>query len=173
VTFVLQPERKCLPLTRPWLLPTVWITGFAAGIFVSKRAAPLFLSLMRGLSFDSVSIVGLIVSAGVPFLISAFAVIYSRPLLFYSVCFLKSFYFVFSSVTIINHYGSGGWLVQRFLMANEILNLPILYTFWLRCFRLRKLPGATEWLGFISLEMLVLTFVYRLPASLLTELGIL
>lgn len=166
MTFVLQPERKCLPLTRPWLLPTVWITGFAAGIFVSKRAAPLFLSLMRGLSFDSVSIVGLIVTAGVPFLISAFAVIYSRPAILLSVCFLKAFFYTLSSACLMLQYGEGGWLIRWCLMTHESLSLPVLYLFWLRYFRSGKFPSATEciWLG--SLEILILTFAYRIAAPL-------
>lgn len=173
MTFVLQPERKWFQLTCPWLLSTVWITGFAAGIFVSKRAVPLFLSLMRGTSFDSVSIVGLIVSAGVPFLISAFAVIYSRPAILLSVCFLKACCYTLSSVCLMLHYGEGGWLIRWLLMAHESLSLPVLYLFWLRYFRFWKFPSVTEciWLG--SLEIMFLTFAYRIAAPVYAGLEIL
>lgn len=170
MTFVLQPERKWLHLTRPWLLPIVWITGFAVGIFVSQLAVPLLLPLMRGMSFDSVSIVGLIVSSSVPFLISAFAVIYSRPVVLLSVCFLKTCFYTLSSVCLMQHYREGGWLIRWFLMAHENLGLPVLYLFWLRYFRLGKIPSATEciWLG--SLEILILTFAYRIAAPLYAAL---
>ena len=166
MTFVLQPERKCFHLTCPWLLSSVWFTGFAAGIFICKRAVPLLTSLMRGMCFDSVSIVGLIVSAGVPFLISAFAVIYSRPALVLAVCFLKACLYMICAASLMVHYGGSGWLIQWLLMAHESLSLPVLYLFWRRCFRFGKLPPATEciWLG--SLEILVVTLAYRLAAPL-------
>lgn len=173
MTFVLQPERKCFPFTCPWMLATVWFSGFAVGIFICGKALPLLLSLMRGMSVGSVSIVGLLLSAGIPILISAFAVIISRPLLLLLVCFCKAIFYLLFSVSLVFYFGEGGWLVQRLLMANEILGLPILYIFWLRCFRHEKLPGATPCMGVVLSEVLVVTFVYRVVAPFLTGLDIL
>ena len=173
MTFVLQPERKCFPFTCPWMLATIWFSGFAVGIFICSKALPLLLSLMRGMSFDSVSIVGLILSAGIPILISAVAVIISRPWLLLTVCFFKAMFYLVFSVSVIVHFAEAGWLVQRLLMANEICGLPILYAFWRGCFRLGKLPSATQCFGMVSLEVLVLTFVYQVVTPFFTGLEIL
>ena len=171
--FVLQPERKCFPFTCPWMLATVWFSGFAVGIFICKRAVPVFLSLMRGMSFGPVSIVGLLLSAGIPILISAIAVIISRPWLLLTVCFFKAMVYLLFSVSVIIHFSEAGWLVQQLLMAYEILSLPILYIFWLRCFRLGKLPSAIFFLGMVSLEVMALAFVYRVITPFCTGLEIL
>lgn len=173
MTYVLQPERKCFHFTSPRLLATVWFTGFAVGIFICDDAVPFLLSVMRGMSFESVSIVGLLVSSGIPFLISAVAVIYSRPGLFLTVCFLKAIGFLLFSASLIFQFGAGGWLIQGLLMSHEILSLPIWYIFTLRCLRYGKLPDAFECFGLCSLEILSLTFSCCTADPMISSLGIL
>ena len=173
MTFVLQPERKSFRITYPWLPASVWFTGFVVGISICNEAAPVMLSMMRGITLGSVSIVGLLVSVGIPFLISAVAVIYSSPALFLSVFLLKAISFLPFCVCVIRSYGAGGWLVQMLLMSHEILSLPIWYTFCLRCLRFGKLPGACECLGLCSLEILVLAFSRQVADPLICGLEIL
>lgn len=154
-------------------LAFVWFAGLSAGIFLCKKAAPFFLPLMRGMSIGSVSIVGLIVSAAIPFLISAFAVMYFSPPVLFAGCFLKALGFMLFSLLLILHFGEGGWLVQLFVLFHEIAGIPILYLFWIRSFRFGKLPPISECLGLFSLEILVITTTYRVMVPFLSGLKIL
>lgn len=173
MNFVLQCIHAKFCHTFHWLLAFVWSLGFLAGLSVFKLSAPSFISLMHGFSFGSVSIVGLIISVTFPFLISALAVLYSKPLLVFTVCFLKAFFFTLVSISVILCYGSGGWVIHRLAMAHEVLSLPILYTFWYRSFYYRKIPSLSECFGWICIEFLILAMDYQLINPFLLSLEIL
>lgn len=162
MTIVLQSDHAKYCQLYHCLLAFVWLTGLFTGFLFYCRYAPLFLPLMRRIHFDSVSIVGLLFSAFIPFLISAFAVIFSRPSLLLTVCFIKAFFFTLLSSAFFNRYGDSGWLVQRLILFHELFSFPILYTFWCRFFRLHKLPSIPECLLWICLEMLIVAMAYGL-----------
>ena len=155
-----------------WLLAFVWFSGLLSGFFFFHKTIPSFLSLMRGSDFSSVSIVGLIMSSLLPFLICGFSAFHFRPILFYSVCFLKAFSYVFISGVIL-HQCSAGWLIQRFVMFHNIFSFPMLYTFCSRCLRLQKLPPAAECFAYLLLEILILAMTYQTLDPFLLSLNIL
>lgn len=156
-----------------WLLAAFWFSGLLSGFFFFQKTMPVFFSLMRGSSFSSVSIVGLILSSLLPFLICGFSALYFRPILFFSVCFFKTFFFVFVSSAMILRYCPGSWLIQRFVMFHDILSFPVLYIFCARCLRFRGLPPASECLIYLLLEILILAMTYRIWDPFLLGLEIL
>lgn len=170
---VLQSEHaKRFRLCRS-ILAFVWLSGLWAGFLIYWKASNFYVSLMRGSSFSSVTIVGLILSSLLPFLISAFAVITFRPWVLYVVCFSKAFSFALVSAALQEHGTGGSWLVQRFVMFPEIFSIPFLYTFWCRIFRIGKLPELPECFYWICLEILILSMTYRLIDPFVIGLGIL
>lgn len=115
-----------------FFLACFWLSGFLCGISVYLSAGRTLVSLMRSTLLVSVSIVGMLCVTTLPFLLSAFAVFLSRPVLLLPICFEKAFLFAFVSIGIIQAYGSAGWLLRWFLLFSDCTSVPMLYWFWLR-----------------------------------------
>lgn len=155
-----------------WLLAFVWFSGLLSGFFFFQKTTPIYLSLMRGIDLSSASIVGLMLSSLLPFLICGFSAFHFRPILFFAVCFLKAFSYVFVSGVILHHC-SAGWLIQRLVMFHDILSFPLLYAFCSRCLRLQKLPPAAECFVYLLLEILILAITHQILDPFLLSLNIL
>lgn len=173
MTLVLQSYHAKFSLLVRWVLACVWFSGFLLGIFFFFRTVPYCVSLMRGLSISSVSIVGVMFCILLPFLISAFAVYYSRTLIVFAVCFFKTFCYMVVSCMILSSYNGAGWLYCQLLMVHEILSLPILYCFVYRCFRLGRLPGGSELVGWLIGHVLLMIFSVQVMDPILRVLDIL
>jgi len=171
MTLVLQPEPSGLWRLTFRSLPFVWLSGLVCSVALYFKAAPDFLPLMRGSS--SVSIVGSIFAASLPFLISAFAVLISKPWLLLCVAFLKTFFFGLVSLSLLLDYGSGGWLIRQLLMFHEIFSIPIFYIFLRRLLIAGRLPAAAELLLGFSLEILIIGMHLQVIAPFLSGLNIL
>ena len=113
-------------------LAFIWIFGLIFGVNLSFAAGPDFLSLMRGASGCSVSIVGLAFSVFLPFLLSAFAVYWNRPRFLYIISFVKAWSFTFAAYGICQAFGSAGWLVRFLVQFSDICLLCPLCWFLLR-----------------------------------------
>lgn len=109
-----------------------WVCGCALGVLTGMNAGDIYASLMRGAVRCPVSIVGLVISVYLPFLLSAFAVYLGKSGLLYIVCFLKSWAFTLAAYGTVAAYGSAGWLVQFLLQFSDILLLWLLCWFCLR-----------------------------------------
>jgi hypothetical protein len=132
VTFVLQSDHAKFPIWFRWVLAAVWFSGLVLGIFFFYRMSPSFVSLMRGLEISSVSIVGVLVSNLLPFLISAFAVYFHKIWLIFLLAFLKALVFGCSGGLITVAYGAAGWLVRWLTMFTDSIICPALLYFWCR-----------------------------------------
>lgn len=115
-----------------FFLACFWLSGALCGILASLSAGRTLVSLMRGTLFVPVSIVGMLCATALPFLLSAFAVFLSRPVLLLTICFGKAFLFAFVSMGIFQAFGSAGWLLRWFLLFSDYASVPLLYWFWLR-----------------------------------------
>lgn len=116
-------------------LAVCWTAGLGCGIWSCFLADDSISSLMRSCLNGSVSIVGLLTVTLLPFLLSAFAVLLSGPWLLFGIAFGKGFVFAFVSMASLAGFGCAGWLLRFFLCFSDCLSLPLLYWFWLRCFR--------------------------------------
>ena len=114
------------------LLALCWISGLLCGILVYCSAADTLLVLMRSCIYSTVSFIGLLCVNLIPFLLSAFAIYLSSPLLLAAVCFGKAFTGVMVSLTAICFFGSFGWLCQCLMLFSSWTGWIMLYLFWLR-----------------------------------------
>ena len=115
-------------------LASFWIAGLLSGIWVFAAADVSLFSLMRSSVHRSVSIVSLLLLAGLPFLFSAFAVFISCPGLIFPVVFCKGICFSFVSMGILHIFPDAGWLMWFLICFSDVIALPLLYWFWRFCF---------------------------------------
>ena len=131
--------RKWMPL----FLAASWLCGIVFGVFCYSASSPEFTSLMRRTLSCSVSIVGLLNTALIPFLLSTLFIVTSMPLLIPGLCFVKAFLFSFVSIGILESFGSGGWLLRFFLLFSDCVALPLLFGYWLWSV---SAPGKLSWI---------------------------
>lgn len=160
VVYVLQYSRMKRRIQPVRLLDFFWMLGLLSGIFVFYTIAPID-SLMRGTLSDSVSIVGLTACASLPFLISATAVVFSKPWIILAISFLKAFAFSCVSLGVTVRYGNAGWLVSFFALFHEMLCLPLLYAFWHRSLASCQKPSGPECILWVSASVFAASMDYR------------
>ena len=123
------------------VLSLSFFLGHLLGIRVSGAASDFFISGMRLAASSQVSIIGLLISAVLPFLFSAFAVYLGRPVLLNPIAFCKAFLFSYVGYRWWITWNQAGWLVTGLVMFTSFLSLPVLFWYWLRYIDGRKL----EW----------------------------
>lgn len=117
------------------LLAFFWTSGLASGIWAWFLSGEFITPLMRSSAYGSVSIVSLLCVTGLPFLLSAFAVFLSSEWLLIPIAFGKGFFFSLISMGTTVSFGCAGWLVRLLLCFSDIVSIPLLYWFWVRCLR--------------------------------------
>ena len=154
-------SRKGLPL----VLAVFWLVGLLCGICYFSACDNRVISLMHRMVFCSVSIVGLLNTAFIPFLLTVFFMALSRPWAVIGICFFKSFLFSFVSIGCLATFGSGGWLFRYFLLFGDCVLLPAL--FWY-CMRYTSKPIGVCWsvisIAFAIVIVLVAVLDYRIIA---------
>lgn len=113
------------------LLALCWTGGLLLGIGAYLWAEGGGFSGMHSLAFCPVSIVSLLFSTFLPFLITAIAVMLA-PWMLFPVCFCKAFLFSYVAMGICRTFGEGGWLHLGLAMFARLAMLPLLYHLWLK-----------------------------------------
>lgn len=112
------------------------ISGFLIGSILSSCTSVFSLPLMRSTLFGKMSIVSFIFLVLIPLLITAFAVLFCKPIGVYIICFAKMFIYGFAGQAISNTFHSGSWLARYFLLFTDSV---VLFAMLLLClFRIRK-----------------------------------
>ena len=114
------------------VLASSWFLGLVLGIVFSIAAGDPLVSLMRTAVNSRVSISGLLTAILLPFLLSAFAVIFHESWLLILIAFLKAFMFSFVGFGVTVAFRSAGWLVRLLLMFGDCCSLPVLFWYWSR-----------------------------------------
>ena len=114
------------------LLAVSWLAGLLLGSLISLSADTLLVSTMRAALYGGMSIFGLLTSLLLPFMITAFAVYISQPLLIFGTAFMKAFLFSFTGLGLLSAFGSSAWLIRILLMFADSMILPLLWWVWIR-----------------------------------------
>ena len=123
--FLLDRSRICLCF--------FWLAGILSGCAFAMRNSSLFHPLMRGSVFQTVSIVGLLVSILLPLLFTWISLITGKPIIILIVCFIKAAAFAFCSVLIHQCYGNASWMVRFLYLFSDSCFLIILFSLWYWC----------------------------------------
>ena len=138
-----------------WHLAFSWLFGLGAGGLVFRCSGEHISSLMPLAAAGQLSIVSLLLSTSLPFLLSAFAVHISKPRLLLAVCFSKAFCYGYVVCGVFGFFGARGWLLRCLLLFTDTFACVLLYGFasrhisGLRHFRLRSLALCEILLGFL------------------------
>jgi hypothetical protein len=117
---------------RIFLLAMFWVCGLEFGDFVFRFTGSNLVSQMPLAAMRQPSIFGLLTSAFIPFLFSAFAVYISAPGLLFVIAFVKAMLFGLVSAAVCAAFGSAGWLVRVLLLFTDLCSVVFLYGYWLR-----------------------------------------
>ena len=147
-----------------------WIVGILAGTLAAAGTDDSVLSLMRRAAMCRVSIVGLFLTAVLPFLIAAYAVsIHKDPLLFVF-CALRGFGFGYCAWLIVRAFGPAAWLVQPMLQFSDNILMAV-YCFFGLWFCSGRGGNLKRWLiACILLTAAVTVFDYLAVSPFLAML---
>lgn len=120
--------------------------SFAFGLFLGTYTTLKQDSSSVAFTFDIVSgasLAVLVVMSLLPFLFSVLFITFSFPVAIFPISFLKAVSFGFCSGSILNYFGSAGWLIRFFFLFTSSCTLTPLIWFWIRhidgtTFRLKK-----------------------------------
>ena len=114
------------------VLALSWIMGFGSGCLIFRYTGSTLVSQLPLAVNCQPSVFGLLTSALLPFLFSAFAVYINAPLLLCVVSFLKAVLFAFVSSAVNVAFGNAGWLVRPMFMFTDFCGTVLLYHYWHR-----------------------------------------
>lgn len=162
------------PENRPFLsrhccrriLPFAWSIGLVSGIAFGHCTESIA-SLMRGAMFCDVSIVGLCAVVFLPYLLTAFAVFFSRSAFLLLLAFSKAFFLGACSAAVDCAFGDAGWLIRLLLLFSDWASIPVIYWLWLRCFRVEKESLYSAFTGVLVILILIGSFDYWFIAPFL------
>ena len=127
-----------------------WFSGLLTGILLAYIDLPYFSSLVPVAVVQPVSTVGYFVCVFLPLIISALLAAAAKPGLLLVVCFLKAAAFGFSTVLLCSVFHAAGWLAVFLFLFSDVVFLPFLFYFWLRCRCSNGLSGSCLYLCAVS-----------------------
>ena len=123
-------ERKWQQQCRTFLA-LFWIAGLLFGASASVSGRQTILLLMHRHLFQPMSIVGLL-RCSFSFLITVLAVLLSKPSLFLSAAFVKSFLFAFVLEAAVRYWPVAGGIVILPFFACSLFSVCNILWFWFR-----------------------------------------
>ena len=106
----------------------LWFLGLLSGIFLAIHTSPVSLSLMRIAVLGDVSIVGMLLSTFLPFVITVVAYWASAHFLIVIIAWLDSFALSFCAACLYIVFSDSAWLICiLFLFSDICLAIPLLY----------------------------------------------
>lgn len=161
------------PVTRSFpvvILASAWVCGLLAGTYIAFSADDSFLSLMRPVPAEPVSIISLLTVQLLPVFLSAFAVMISIRWLFYFLAFGEGFLLSFVGIGVALCYGSAGWLpALLLLLPGCICSCTVL---WFRISAIRNpITGFRSQLSLTTAAVLLISLLdHRYLLPFLTDL---
>lgn len=172
MALVLQSRRSYRFRDTRFYLVFSWISGLILGSVLYYTLSFNCFSLMRGIHFSSVSIVGFILLTAFPYLLTIFLVFFLPPWFIYLFSFLKGISFSIVSLSIIESFPCG-WLIRFFIMFFEIFSMPTLYVCWSRVLVRGNHGSVTECLGWFCFSLLLRSIDYRIVSPIVSGFVIL
>ncbi|MBE6958789.1 MAG: hypothetical protein E7447_06545 [Ruminococcaceae bacterium] len=138
-----------------------------AGAAFAVNADHSYMLLMRMAASCRVSIVGAAITV-LPYLVSFYILIHSKPWLVYCVCGVALFLLSAALMSIRITYGSAGWLISVLLLLPQLVLTPML--FYLAIIKLRRQSISLPWVSLIAVCSLIGMIDYALVSPFLAKL---
>lgn len=149
------------------ILACFWTSGLLCGILFFLTAGSSFSSVMHSFPRDTVSIVSLLCITTLPFLLSIYWISISKTWLIFPLCFGRAFLLSYTSIGIIQLFGSAGWLFRCLLLFSSCITAPLLYCFWLRGVCRTKAFSLAETIFILAIVCLIRSLDYRIISPFL------
>lgn len=114
--------------TKVFLVAAFWLFGLVAGVWFINLTS--FSSLMYSVYYPRISIIGLIFSLAIPFIISYILLRFFNFYFILPIIFSKAFSFICSYGAIMIAYGNAGWLVSGMLLFSDFFVVVLLLFVW-------------------------------------------
>lgn len=109
--------------TKITLIFIFWLAGLLSALLILRRTS---LPLMYPLRVERISIVGMIVSLILPFILSYILLNKGYFYLVLPIIFLKALGYMFCFCCISNNFGAAGWLVRLLLLFSDTIAVLLL-----------------------------------------------
>lgn len=156
--------------SRKLLLALSWVSGLGFGGILFRYTGSDLVSLMPLAASGQPSITGLLISASLPFLFSAFAVYWNSLSMLYGICFLKALLIGYFSCGIFAAFGSAGWLVRCMLLFTDYFGAALLFHYCLRHISGPRVVSGVEFVGYSGLFFLAAGMDYSCISPFLRHL---
>ena len=108
------------------LVVLLWFGGVVVGMFLFHAAGDIYVSWMRSCFDGSVSIVGELAAFFLPVFFCAIAALYGKPLIIYSIVFVKAIFYSAATFGCYAAFGASAWLVQQLILFCDNLSAVFL-----------------------------------------------
>ena len=113
-----------------WLLFALCsAVGSLIGVMIAISAGNHYFLLMHMATGNHMSIVDTGLAIMLPFWVSLFLIVHSKPWLVYVICLLQIAQYSAALYAIAISFGSAGWIVNVFLQFSDVIFIPILLLF--------------------------------------------
>jgi len=113
------------------VLAVFWLGGLFFGTVISLTLEQRLQSYFHAALNSHSLFLGLLFAQLLPVVISFIVAFTSKPLFLTCIAFLKSCFFSCISLSLLNSFGSSGWMICCLLMFSDLLVMPILWWIWL------------------------------------------
>lgn len=154
------------------LLVYIWLAGMLFGTLISILCREHLTSWLPLIYPVFGSVHCKIFFPLLPFLLSAFAVSFSRSAWLFWLCGIKSTLFSACCVNLCLLYGQAGWLARWIFLFFDVCSLPLLFFYWLRNLGTHR---DRHWYGRIVFYLVLLVLIlidYRIVAPYAAKFGI-
>ena len=112
---------------KSWLfLALSCLIGAVSGVLIADAVGYSYLHLMRTAVRSPVSIVGTAVSVWIPFMVSLFLIVHSKPWLVCLICTLYIATFTVTGFAVAISFERAGWLVRGLVQFSDLCLMPVL-----------------------------------------------
>jgi hypothetical protein len=122
------------PYIRLLSLSALWVLGLLIGFgFVHFGVTPSY-SWMLSAVTQPMSIVGLFITAFLPFLITYFSCVSNKYSSILLICFFKAIAFSYTWTIVAKCFGSATWVITFLYMFSDLFSLVLLFYIWVNHF---------------------------------------
>ena len=150
----------------------IWLAGMMFGILLCFLFRAYLLSLFTLIYPIFFAVHCKILFVLLPFLLSAFAVSFSRPAWLLVICGIKATVFSSCCVILCGGYGQAGWLACWIFLFFDVCSLPLLFFYWLHNLSFHSSRRWFEHIVFFFALMVLILIDYRIVTPYATKFGI-
>lgn len=168
---IYKRNENTLKLSPGSSLVYIWISGLLVGFVLAFLCRGKIIGLVPIIYPAFLSAPGKFLLSLIPFLLSAYAVIFSHPKWMFWICGIKAICFAVCSFLLCLCYGQAGWLARWLIMFFDTCSIPLLFCYWLWSFTENKSKNVYMHVIFALTIAAILIIDYRIVTPYAAKFG--